>query len=203
MRAYHGTVELTGGDSEIEDKPSASFLTLTSHGRLDAPRTVAVFGDAWNRLRGRAARRAPNGQYYLIPERHLDGRLHVHAIETYNLGSRFWKDAAASCGLGYIAEEEEVRSARKAAWYASKYLAKSIEVIEWPKGFRRVRTSRGWPKLPELPPPLGWTFKPLPHGTRWQDDIAHWSRLDYTVIVTGHAEAWEIINPCDLTEESK
>jgi hypothetical protein len=197
VRAYHGAESLTRDSAGDGDPLELSFLTITSHRALDAAGSVAVFQKAWNRLRGRAARRSPDGEYMLIPERHQDGRLHAHAIETYNLGTRFWKDAAASCGLGYIAEEEEVRSARGAARYANKYIAKTLSTEQWPSGFRRVRTSRGWPKLPDLPPPPGWVFEVLPRGTQLDDDVERMRHLGFTVTLCGHRAAWEIVAPED------
>lgn len=53
---------------------------------------------------------------------------------------------AASRGFGFQADLTPVVS-KKAAFYVSKYSSKGSEIV--PKGFRRVRTSRGWYKLPK------------------------------------------------------
>ncbi len=62
----------------------------------------------------------------MIPERHQDGRLHAHAIETGHLTTRWFKDEGRECGLGYIAEEKEVRSPAGAGAYVVKYLTKVL-----------------------------------------------------------------------------
>jgi len=49
-------------------------------------------------------------------------------------------------GFGYEAEETRINSA-KAAFYCAKYASKQNP--NTPKGFRRVRASRDWAKLPE------------------------------------------------------
>ncbi|HEY9758875.1 MAG TPA: hypothetical protein V6C97_27145, partial [Oculatellaceae cyanobacterium] len=139
-RAYHGASVLAGDDESHPDV--ISFLTLTSNRKLGPDATMRVFSSAWIKLRHRAHRSASQGQYLLIPERHKDGRLHAHAVETFNLGQRWWKDNSAECGLGFMVEEEEARTPGGAAYYVAKYLAKSLGVQNWPKGWRRVRTSR-------------------------------------------------------------
>jgi len=192
MRAFHGAAVLMDGEIKPQDN-LISFLTLTSERSLGPAASIAVFGSAWNLLRLRARRSAPQGQYLLVPERHKDGRLHAHAIETFNLGTRWWKDNAAEVGLGYIAEEDVARSAAGAAYYAGKYLAKSLDVTTWPKNWRRVRTSRGWPKLPEMDQPEGWVWLPLP---RDETLAASWRRLEqigYEVVFLDHLSAWDYV----------
>ncbi len=186
VRAYQGAERLLDTGEQV------SFLTLTSHRQLGAAASVAVFGHAWHNLLDRARRTGP-GQYLLIPERHQDGRLHAHAIETYSLGERWWKDNAAACGLGYMADEEPARSPGGAAWYVAKYIGKTLSAQTWPKGWRRVRTSQGFPKLTPLPQPEGWTITGVPAG----DAIATRSQMlrnaGYIVGFAGSADAWLII----------
>lgn len=54
-------------------------------------------------------------------------------------------------GFGYQATETRINS-RKAAGYCAKYASKVSP--KTPKGFRRVRASRDWAKLPEAEYPL-------------------------------------------------
>lgn len=54
-------------------------------------------------------------------------------------------------GFGYQATETRVNS-HKAAGYCAKYASKVSP--KTPKGFRRVRASRDWAKLPEAEFPL-------------------------------------------------
>jgi len=58
------------------------------------------------------------------------------------------KDFAAHVGFGYQSKEKIVDS-DGAAYYVSKYVSKGSPDI--PKGFRRVRCSRSWPKPPDDP----------------------------------------------------
>lgn len=214
FRAFHGAAVLSGTEpllgnttnfasareefasSQCAIKPQdslMSFLTLTSHRDLGPAASTAVFGSAWNNLLRRARHSGSQGQYFMVPERHKDGRLHAHAIETFNLGTRWWKDNAAEVGLGYIAEEAVARSAAGAAYYAGKYLAKSLDVATWPRGWRRVRTSRGWPKAPDKEQPPGWVWLPLP---RDETLAAAWQRLEqigYTVVLLDHDKAWNFV----------
>jgi hypothetical protein len=187
-RAWHGANIFAENGREI------AFLTLTSSPKLSAAGTQEVFYSAWTKLRKRAQRGEPAGEYMMVPEQHQDGRLHAHAIETFNLGSRWWKDNAAACGLGYIAEEEPARTAAGAAWYISKYLAKTLAVTQWSPGFRRVRTSIRWPALPEMPRSEDWVFSLLPPKVAIQAEVERLEKAGYRVVVTNHAAAWQEVN---------
>lgn len=191
-RAYHGAAILSGDDSGRQSN-LITFLTLTSHRNLGPEQSIAVFSSAWDNLRHRARRRVSHGQYLLVPERHKDGRLHAHAVTTFNLGKRWWKDNAAETGLGYMAEEEIARTAGGAAFYVSKYLAKSLGVQDWPKYWRRVRTSRQWPKLPEQDKPDGWTFAPIEESVKLADVVASMEQRGYEIVFLNHREAWSYI----------
>lgn len=59
--------------------------------------------------------------------------------------------ACAECGLGYQYDISRLESIEAGSRYVSKYLFKdTIFTTKWPKGWRRVRYSRNWPKLPEI-----------------------------------------------------
>lgn len=181
-------------DGEIKPQDNLiSFLTITSNAKLEPQKSIEVFSSAWNNLLRRARRSGSQGQYMLVPERHKDGRVHGHAIATFNLGTRWWKDNAAETGLGYIAEEEEARTPGGAAFYVSKYLAKSLGVTDWPKNWRRVRTSRGWPKLPELPEAEGWRWQPLDRHVALSDAVQQLERAGYHVVLLDHVAAWDYV----------
>lgn len=199
LRTYHAVEVLAQQTSVTENNIAGelSFLTLTSHARTDERGSVAIFGSAWNKLRGRAAYAASGGQYLMMPERHKSGKLHVHAIETFNLGTRWWKDNAASCGLGYIAEEEIIQSKYGAANYVNKYLTKSIEHTEWPKHWRRVRTSQNWPKLSPLPTNVNWQFKPLAKSEQMSEVVNFYKIRNYDVKVLNHQTAWDFVSVDD------
>jgi hypothetical protein len=182
-RAYYGAAVLE----------QVCFLTLTSHPKLSPAASVGVFGQAWNVLRLRARRSAPEGQFMMIPERHKDGRLHAHAIETFALGTRWWKDNAAECGLGYMAEEDVAHTPQGAAWYVGKYMTKQLEGGSWPKGWRRARTSRDWPKLPPMPVSEDWSFTSLPNDEALNTAIARLEQGGYFIIVADTGSAWDVV----------
>lgn len=185
VKVYHGADVIAQNGNPI------NFLTITSHGKLDADASIKVFPHAWGLLRQRAYRMTGGFDYVLIPERHQDGRLHVHALETASLGARWWKDNAAACGLGYMVDESVARSAAGAAYYAVKYLAKNLEYHGWPKGFRRVRTSRHWPELPDMPEVQGWDWRKLESSEGLVSTIERLRDSGLQVEVLDHQAAWK------------
>jgi len=59
--------------------------------------------------------------------------------------------ACFECGLGWQYDLSELGSVEGASRYVAKYLFKETIFSErWPKGWRRVRYSQNWPKLPEI-----------------------------------------------------
>lgn len=80
---------------------------------------------------------------------------HFHIISLSRSPRRI-KDLAVAVGFGYMATETKVNSG-KAAQYCAKYASKQSPVT--PKGFRRVRTSKGWAKLPDTPNPEEYIIK--------------------------------------------
>lgn len=52
-------------------------------------------------------------------------------------------------GLGSIYDVSIVDDAAAASRYVAKYLFKDAMITQWPKGWRRVRYSRSFPKLPD------------------------------------------------------
>lgn len=190
-RAHHGA------SSYVELGRRLHFLTLTSHEKLDASATLEVWPHAWKKLHTRAVREGGKQAYLMIPERHKDGRLHMHALTTWNLGSRWWKDNARECGLGFMAEEEEARTPGGAASYVTKYISKTLADTMWPPGWRRVRTSRDWPQLPELAKPEGWRFSTLEKQDRLMSEVIRHALWEENVYVLDHVTAWEAIEAID------
>lgn len=70
---------------------------------------------------------------------------HFHVISLSKAPYRI-KDLAHDCGFGYQAAESIING-QKAANYCAKYASKTNPAT--PKGFRRVRASRDWAKLPD------------------------------------------------------
>jgi len=185
-RAVHGCRVLMA-DSPID------FVTLTSHERLDAAGSIAVLPKAWKTLHMRLKRAAPGVEYLIVPEGHKNGRVHLHMLTTANLKKRWWKDNARACGMGYQSDVQQVRSDGSVAAYTSKYLGKSLQFPNFAKGFHRVRTSRGWPPLPEPELPAGWMQIALRPGATIDQEWHALLGLGYRVQVTDYNLAWHII----------
>lgn len=177
-RAAFGTETLLAADYKM------GFVTVTSRGgNLSPARSVVIFGQAWPKL-SRAARKVAGGtlEYFLVPERQKNGKIHAHILASAMLGQRFWKDKAYWSGLGYIANEQPLTAVGGAVKYVTKYLTKQITETRWPEGFRRVRVSNGWPKLPEHKRE-GWDYEVFKkEGGMWWE-IHYLRDAGYTVDV--------------------
>lgn len=188
MRAYKGSKDI------LESGESLFFMTVTSHETLSPDQSVWVWPDAWGKLRDRMKYRAGGVFYYLmIPEHHSDGRLHVHAIESAGVSKTWLKKAARKSGLGYMDDEGKLNTPASGASYVTKYLTKSMEHAHWPRGFRRIRTSRNWPELDEPPTPEGWQFVPLPQKEQLSDELSRYADLGFHVEVMDNYAAWKFI----------
>lgn len=186
VKTFQGASKLTANGQSI------NFLTITMHERTRGTYALKIWPKAWKKLRERAAYASGGFQYVLIPEQHKDGTMHVHAIETAALGERWWKDNARQCGLGYMAEEEEIRTPEGAAWYVTKYLTKSISNLTWPKGFRRIRTSQRWPKS-VAEQVQGWEFKVIPQEEQLSDVVEGLKSQGWKIENRNHKTGWMYI----------
>ncbi len=67
------------------------------------------------------------------------------------LQTEYVERACVDCGLGRQYDLSRVESVEAGSRYVSKYLFKeTIFTDRWPKGWRRVRYSQNWPKLPDI-----------------------------------------------------
>jgi hypothetical protein len=150
LNAQHGARVL------MDQGHTLYFATITSHEKLTTfAACAAVFPSAWSKLHKRLNRLAETREYFLVPERHQDGRMHVHAIWTFPVSTRWLKDNGRACGFGYKNQigrrghvDERIEDIAQVSQYVSKYLAKSLG-DETPAHFRRVRVSRGWQSAPQ------------------------------------------------------
>jgi len=143
LRAEIGTRNLLGRGEQID------FVTLTSHERLKTfVATEQIWRSAWSALYAAIKRRRPSGfDYFIVPEKHKDGRMHVHAIWDAAVSQRWLKDNARKHGLGYMAKIKPITEPFHAVRYVTKYVGKSLG-DDIPKHFRRVRVSRDWANVP-------------------------------------------------------
>jgi hypothetical protein len=123
------------------------FATITGHEKLTTfDQTEYVWRKAWPSLYAALKRRNQGLQYIIIPERHADGRMHVHALWNANVKRRWLKDNARTRGLGFQCEISRCADEGRASEYVAKYVGKDIGAVSIPH-FRRVRVSRGWPDI--------------------------------------------------------
>lgn len=131
-----------------KSKTPAYFWTFTLRGRFRTPEAgyIALPG-LWDRLRKRIQRQIPDWSYcaFVEGQPQRDYMPHFHVISMEQAPQRI-KDLAMYSGFGYEAKESTINS-QKAANYCAKYASKTNPAT--PKGFRRVRASQDWTKLPE------------------------------------------------------
>lgn len=195
MRMHHATSEL------ITNGQSLSMVTITAHEKHQKNRAIQKFPDQWNKLQNRWRRRCTGKPYYaLFPEVGDGNHFHCHFITNEPLCERFWKDHARASGMGFMADGGDANIPPKAAaGYASKYLTKSFQ-FQWPKGFRRVRTSQNFPKLPPLEKEPGWAFMVIPPTLSVSACKEQLEACGYSVKLAGHKQAWTLIETGELTD---
>lgn len=126
---------------------AAYHWTLTLPGKIKTGAfAFMVLANLWDNLRKAMQRENGVWDYAAFVEIHPHrvGVAHFHIVSLKASGTRL-KDRAAHAGFGYMATEDLIEGWR-AAYYVSKYTSKQGR--EMPKGFRRVRLSQHWPKLP-------------------------------------------------------
>lgn len=147
----------SGGDSLLRSGRELSFVTLTSHKKnRELTRAIKVWRDAWPKLSARWRRMSPGVQYLYIAEHRQRVHFHVHIITTATLPTRWYKTNAAETGLGYQAKAVPIDRAIECGGYVGKYLGKAIAMAGWPPYWRRVNTSRKWPKPEPEQTPYQW-----------------------------------------------
>lgn len=95
-------------------------------------------------------------EYVYIPETHSDGTIHIHGVFSGRVSTRWFKDNARTCGLGYMAESEELKSVLQAVNYCTKYITKQMGESQPSKGFRRINYSRGFPVKTRIESGMEW-----------------------------------------------
>lgn len=154
LRAEIGIRQYIGAGLHVD------FITVTSHEKLPSfEATEAVWRKAWPVLYAALKRRAIKLEYFIVPEKHKDGRMHVHALWTADVTQKWLKDNARRRGLGYQAVVKRDMPTHALTSYITKYIGKSLGK-DVPKHFRRVRVSSGWPDIPQPVTPLV--------GLRWE-----------------------------------
>jgi len=129
---------------------TAWFWTLTMSRKVKTrEKAFEIMPTLWNSLR-MAVQRASGLWLYIA---FVEGQPHRAYMPHFHvLGSvPSWRDfaeIAVAAGFGYQAKEKPITS-DGAAGYVSKYASK--QGWDAPRGFRRVRASRKWPRPPDEP----------------------------------------------------
>lgn len=126
----------------------ARFWTLTLGSRYKtATEGFRALPGLFDRFRKRVKRDVSGWSYcaFVEGQPHRGYMPHFHIVSVQSAPGRL-KDIAVFCGFGYQAKDEEITDDQGAA-YVAKYASKQSPFT--PKGFRRVRTSQDWAKLPE------------------------------------------------------
>jgi len=143
LRAYMGSNQILKAGQPLD------FVTITSHERLATfQQTQNVWRAAWTTLYAAIKRKQPKLQYMIVPEKHKDGRMHVHCLWNAGVTQKWLKDNARKRGLGYQCKIIHIFSGGYSQKYVTKYLGKNMHT-EYPVGFRRVRVSNDWVDIPK------------------------------------------------------
>lgn len=127
---------------------AVDFVTITGHEKLvDFASTERVWKQAWTGLYAALKRQKSNLAYMVVPEKHKNGRMHVHALWNAGVSKRWLKDNARKRGLGYQVDVKPLSDGSPAARYVVKYIGKDLGE-DVPAHFRRVRVSQGWTDIP-------------------------------------------------------
>jgi len=143
-----------------------SFLTLTAHRKQRGIKSVSNLRDGWkkfyNRILAKTGKTAENLHFAKVWEQHADGSYHLHILIDLCLGTRWAKNNAAGVGLGYQADWRTVPNAGMVAGYIAKYTLKNSSIskggVAWPKGLRRIETTRNWPALAKFMEKSEWDW---------------------------------------------
>lgn len=189
-RAINGATVLQAAGQDVD------FVTLTSHEKLKAAGSRAVWPKAWKKLHARWGRKFGKQAYFAVPELHADGRLHAHMICTGGAGVRWWKDNARACGMGYQSDVQEIDELGIGG-YVGKYLGKTLGP-DWPRNGRRVRTSRDWPQLPTQSETQGWTFRKIAQKREISAIERNLNQLGYDVARCSPEGSWALLDAINL-----
>jgi hypothetical protein len=85
-----------------------------------------------------------------IPEDMRYSPVEIEKIDHRQLFSYWLALACVSAGLGVQVRLAIADLVEGASRYIAKYLFKDAQITEWPKGWKRIRYSSGWPKMPVI-----------------------------------------------------
>lgn len=140
--------------------PVATFVTITAHPKARGyTRSKDNLDKGMRKLFERMRRAFGTNHYVLIHETHKDGvSLHVHMLYAGAITQTWIREHAVACGMGRQCKAVRLRDPKASGFYVSKYLSKSLAEATFPKRFKRVRYSVGFPEFvfPDKPKEYSW-----------------------------------------------
>lgn len=183
-RAGQGAQELIDNGLPID------HITITANRYWRGQeRSIANFRKNWPKLRKRIQYHIGDFRYAIFAERHPsdNATMHIHMLCTNIFTTRWWKDNAHSCGLGFQSKVVPVGHGGFAAYYATKYLNKSIDAEGWPKSFHRARFSQNWPEYKaDFKSTADWRV--FMSSAHLHDEMRHWLSSGYRIVNTRTGE---------------
>ena len=196
---YLMTLTCPGEGYTVEEGEREWYVNSTKF--LNAVRNrIKRSGGAWSYacVTERQKRGHPHAHYIVIslppdasPYKHgevlPDGRIADGDI----LWSQFISDQTVRSGLGWVYDVREIDHAGAVISYVTKYLFKSLMVQSFPKGWRRVRYARNWPRRPKQQAGEGF---PLLRRSDWKKlgSLGESVRCDVPAV---YAHVWAHLAP--------
>jgi len=163
-KLYMMTITCLGKELGLEDA-ERDYLKWTnkvlSRLRADCKRLGILW--AYASVTERQDRGHPHSHYLTTycpddttPIKKGEGKTYVTSGEVFPakhdcLQTFYLEQSCVDAGLGRQYDLSELESVEGASRYVAKYLFKeTVFSTKWPKGWKRVRYSQSWPKLPEI-----------------------------------------------------
>lgn len=163
------------------------MFTLTAHENWRGQASVKNLRQGWKKLYNRMRRKFGTANYVRVWELHADGvSFHLHGLTDVHPTTRWLKDNARQCGMGYEVETHQVDNAGQVAGYIAKYTMKNEGFLKeypdaWPKGLRRIEVSRSWVPWRELPEnDIAWEMLPSVEYGEWR--LNYFDRMNYLIL---------------------
>jgi len=191
IRILNGCNELLSQGQEL------NFITITSHERLKTTEScLAVWRKSWRILRERLRRKHEKCSdyplcFFLVTEFHKDRRLHWHGVINCDISTRWLKDNARACGLGFQCKSTQLENAIQGTNYAIKYISKSLTNEDYPPKMRRITYSQSFPHKPAPDSSFEWQ---IPDAKTSLVEVIEqaWREFDYDTYLHGQ-EIQEIV----------
>lgn len=178
LAAYHKHRMIEGAKILMESGPLYFWTTTCIGKELDLETADDEYLLWTNRLlstcRARAKKQGVRWEYVQVTERQQRGAAHSHFIHTFlpddgvpriktkrdkagqmvqveHIASEWFVRSNIRAGLGRECLITAVKSEIGVASYISGYLEKQLSQDVWPKHWKRIRYSRGWPDMAEQP----------------------------------------------------